>query len=337
MNKMREKIDFVIMWVDGSDPKWLAEKNKYSEKKVSIDDGINRYRDMNLLKYWFRGVEKYTPWVNKIYFVTWGHLPEWLDTSNPKLVIVNHKDFIPKKYLPTFSANCIELNLHRIKDLSEHFVLFNDDIFVINSLDEEYFFKDGLPCDHWKENPLEIESTDDNFFDHIVINDLFLISKNFNKKDVYKNNFNKIFNIKYGRRNMRFLMLLKWKYFTGFECPHTANPYLKSSFKEVWDKNEYFLDRTCLNKFRSMFDVNQWVINWYQMCKGNFSVKNQNKFGKYFALDDDNTDLINYMRDDKASVVCINDTDRAKNFDKAIKQVQKVFDEKLNEKCSFEK
>ena len=132
-------------------------------------------------------------------------------------------------------------------------------------------------------------------------------------------------------------MLLKWKYFTGFECPHTANSYLKSSFKEVWDKNEYFLDRTCLNKFRSMFDVNQWVINWYQMCKGNFSVKNQNKFGKYFALDDDNTDLINYMRDDKASVVCINDTDRAKNFDKAIKQVQKVFDEKLNEKCSFEK
>ena len=86
---MREKIDFVIMWVDGSDPKWLAEKNKYSEKKVSIDDGINRYRDMNLLKYWFRGVEKYTPWVNKIYFVTWGHLPKWLDTSNPKLVIVS--------------------------------------------------------------------------------------------------------------------------------------------------------------------------------------------------------------------------------------------------------
>ena len=64
-------------------------------------------------------------------------------------------------------------------------------MYVINSLDEEYFFKDGLPCDHWKENPLEIESTDDNFFDHIVINDLFLISKNFNKKDVYKNNFNK--------------------------------------------------------------------------------------------------------------------------------------------------
>ena len=56
-----------------------------------------------------------------------------------------------------------------------------------------------------------------------------------------------------------------------------------------------------------------------------------------YTLDDDNTDLINYMRDDKASVVCINDTDRAKNFDKAIKQVQKVFDEKLNEKCSFEK
>ena len=26
-----EKIDFVIAWVDGSDPKWQAEKNKYVE------------------------------------------------------------------------------------------------------------------------------------------------------------------------------------------------------------------------------------------------------------------------------------------------------------------
>ena len=30
---MDEKIDFVIAWVDGSDPNWLKEKNKYAEKK----------------------------------------------------------------------------------------------------------------------------------------------------------------------------------------------------------------------------------------------------------------------------------------------------------------
>ena len=26
---MREKIDFVITYVDGNDPEWLAERNKY--------------------------------------------------------------------------------------------------------------------------------------------------------------------------------------------------------------------------------------------------------------------------------------------------------------------
>ena len=116
---MSEKIDFVVLWVDGSDPKWLKEKNKYSDSKIDIDDTIARYRDMKTFKYWFRAVEKYTPWVNKIHFITWGHVPDWLDTTNPKLNIVNHKDYIPKEYLPTFNSNVIELNLHRIEDLSE--------------------------------------------------------------------------------------------------------------------------------------------------------------------------------------------------------------------------
>ena len=92
---MNQKIDFVIMWVDGSDPAWLEEKNKYLEKKIDTSNAINRYRDMGLLKYWFRGVEKLTPWVNKVHFVTWGHIPSWLNTNNPKLNIVKHEDFIP--------------------------------------------------------------------------------------------------------------------------------------------------------------------------------------------------------------------------------------------------
>ena len=92
------------MWVDGNDPEWQKEKNNY-DKKDNADGSIVRYRDWDLLQYWFRGVEKFAPWVNKVYFITWGHLPKWLDTSNPKLVIVNHKDYIPEEYLPTFSAN----------------------------------------------------------------------------------------------------------------------------------------------------------------------------------------------------------------------------------------
>ena len=325
------------MWVDGSDREWLKEKNKYSEEKTNIDDAINRYRDIGTLKYWFRGVEKYTPWVNKIHFVTWGHIPDWLNVDNPKLNIVNHKDFIPEKYLPTFSANPIELNLHRIKGLAEQFVLFNDDMFILNELSPEYFFKDNLPCDYWKENPFETEKEGSNFFDHIILNDLFVINKNFDKREVIKKNLGKVFNVKYGRSNVRFLMLNRWKYFTGFICPHTANPYLKSSYKDIWDKEYEILDNACSHKFRHILDVNQWVINWWQMCQGNFSVKSNKNVGKYFTLKNYEGDLKDYILSDDSTIVCINDTDKDIDFEKAKKGIIEIFEKKLSEKSSFEK
>ena len=81
---MNGPIDFVMIWVDGNDPEWRKEKSKYDGKVVTASNSEVRYRDWDNLQYWFRGVEKFAPWVNKIHFVTWGHLPEWLDTTNPK-------------------------------------------------------------------------------------------------------------------------------------------------------------------------------------------------------------------------------------------------------------
>ena len=116
-------IDFVLLWVDDSDPESIAQRNQYApEKKFLIDEGEARYRDWGTLKYWFRAVEKFAPWVNKIYFVTCGHVPSWLNLDAEKLVHVKHSDYIPEEYLPTFSSHPIELNINRIKGLSEHFV-----------------------------------------------------------------------------------------------------------------------------------------------------------------------------------------------------------------------
>ncbi len=46
-------IDFVIPWVDGSDPEWIAEFNKYApkEKRRKTDASEQRYRDYGLLRY----------------------------------------------------------------------------------------------------------------------------------------------------------------------------------------------------------------------------------------------------------------------------------------------
>ncbi|MDR2890496.1 MAG: Stealth CR1 domain-containing protein, partial [Alistipes sp.] len=76
------EIDFVVTWVDMDDPEWRVDFAKYSGR-ATTDNSRNetseaRFRDYGFLKYWFRGVERFAPWVRKIHFVTCGQKPEWL-------------------------------------------------------------------------------------------------------------------------------------------------------------------------------------------------------------------------------------------------------------------
>ena len=93
-----------------NDPKWQADFSKYSGRKENTKNGVSeaRFRDNGFLRYWFRGVEKFAPWVRRIHFVTSGQKPEWLDESNPKINLVNHKDYIPEEFLPTYNSVVIE-------------------------------------------------------------------------------------------------------------------------------------------------------------------------------------------------------------------------------------
>src|SRR5699024_5683365 len=152
---------------------WNNEKSLYSPRE--LNDGTEvRYRDLDNLESWFSGVETYAPCVNKIYFITWGHLPHWLNLSHPKLIIVNNQDFITEKYLPTFSSHVIELCLHRIKGLSEKFVYFNDDIFIVNKTTEEDFFKNDLPVDL---GIMDVNVSSDEYFGGAINNSLYIIKK----------------------------------------------------------------------------------------------------------------------------------------------------------------
>lgn len=118
-----KKIDFVIAWLDNSDPEWQDAFYSYlPQDRSSYDLREIRFRNWDNLRYWLRGVEKFAPWVNNIHLITYGQIPDWLNTNAPKLHLVKHSDYIPTKYLPTFSSCPIALNLHRIKELSEHFV-----------------------------------------------------------------------------------------------------------------------------------------------------------------------------------------------------------------------
>lgn len=331
-----KKIDFVITWVDGNDPAWLEEKKKYDVNIPGKASAVNRYRDWDNLQYWFRGVEQFAPWVNKIHFVTWGHVPKWLNTNHPKLNIVKHEDFIPSKYLPTFSANPIELNLHRIKELEDCFVYFNDDMFITQAVKPNDFFVKGLPCDIGSFNILDVDGLDD-IFPHILLNDIAAINRNFPNKKRDLKMYRKWFHYKYGiDANLRTFLLLRWLPFTGFIYSHLPSSIRKETCLTVWEKEEQLLDETCLHKFRDIRDVNQYIFKFWQMAEGEFQPRSM-KIGQHFNIfSSNNNRLYESIEQKKYKLICINDDSDTIDFEKEKNRIIQAFDCILPEKSSFE-
>ena len=327
-----EEIDFLIVWVDGNDPEWQKEKSQYCNN-YDGDNSIIRFRDWNLLKYWFRGVEKYAPWVRKVHFVTWGHLPDWLDTSNEKLNIINHKDYIPREYLPTYNSHTIELNLHRIEGLSEQFVYFNDDMFLIKKTSIEDFFKEGLPVDSAVLSPIIVSDIND--IGYVVANNMGIINKYFNKNDVIKKSISKWVNIKYGKNLLRSLFLMPWRHFPGFFNDHLPQPFLKQTFVSLWEKEYDVIDSTCRNKLRNYHtDVSQWLARYWQLCENRFMPSSIKRGKDLDVVKDDAADFIKRQR---AKMICINDSDKIEDFERLRQNIENAFNEILGEKSSFEK
>ena len=331
------KIDFVIPWVDGRDPVWRKEKYKY----MGIDEpdaGAERYRDMGILKYWFRAVETYAPWVNQVHFITWGHLPAWLNTENPKLHIVNHKDYIPEKYLPTFSSRPIELNLHRIPGLSEQFVYFNDDMFLNQSVSPEFFFKKGLPCDFLHCVPVYFEGTTD-VYAHTTVNALVSVNRYHSYVKLFLRHPTKVINARYrAKTNLENLFRLgNLHHFVGFKNHHLPTAYSKQTFADVWEAIPELLDRVSGNKFRTPYDVNQSLCRYWQLASGRFYPVSLQSRGKFIRVENENSRIVETLENPQIKMVCINDTPYEVNFDQAMAQIVAAYEKKLPNKSSFEK
>ena len=331
-NKIEEKIDIVILWVDGEDKEWQKEKEKYMN--LGGDAGKNRFRDCDNLQYLFRGIDKFAPWVNKIFFITWGHLPKWLDVNNEKIRVIKHEDYIPKEYLPTFNSNVIELNLHRIEELSEKFILFNDDLFLLKPTTEEDFFKNGKPTDVYAEyTQLASNYNDKHYF--MKANILSIINKHFNKPEMVRKNITKMLNFKYGKLNFKTLHSLGFKKkFVGFWNFHNPQPYLKETFRKIWELEHDNLHNACYNKFRDCSDLGHYLCRYWQMVEGNFTPKKDES--RYLCYLNDNTETIKALRSNKYKMVCINDVYVDIDFEKSKTEINNALHEILPDKSQFE-
>ena len=327
-------IDFVVTWVDMNDPQWQANFARYNGK---IDNKKNemseaRFREHGLLKYWFRGVEQFAPWVRKIHFVTCGQRPQWLNANHPKLNLVNHRDYIPTQYLPVFNSNLIEIYIHKIPDLSEYFVYFNDDFFIINTVMPERFFTNGLPND--------IATFRANFgfsqFEKMLKNNMKLINKFFDKKEILKQNHDKWYNAIYGKKTRLTHLLSPYNKFTTLCTPHNAQPYLKATFVDVWAHCNKELQVMSLHRFRSNHDYTPELFRTWQICKGNFEPYNTYYDTKMFPIVLKPQRAIKTILEQSYSLICLNDNVHIRNYERTMHKIREAFESLLPEKSNFE-
>lgn len=281
-----QKIDIVYLWVDGSDKKWLAEKNKWLKKLFNITNtntDAERYRDNGELKYSLRSIEKYIPWVNHIYIITdFNQVPKWLNTKNKKITIIQHSDIMPANIRPTFNSNTIEMSLHNIPNLSERFLLINDDIFCNRPLSPRFFFdKRGrtrtMFCSKHPQKNIDkwLESSDN--YTSTIIRSAKLIDDIYGKK-MYK-----------------------------YSPSHGIDPYIKSSWVECRNHPliKKYIDKNIHNKFRTSTELQRWLFTLYAAVnkRGKLYRSRPHKSSRHKILDFIYNTL-HWYKTGKSSYVC---------------------------------
>ncbi|MDR2890279.1 MAG: Stealth CR1 domain-containing protein [Alistipes sp.] len=340
---MSYDIDIVIPWVDGADPEWRAAFRAARDGTANVpvvvtgaDENSSdiRYRDWDTLRWWFRGVERFAPWVRRIHFVTWGHVPEWLDLQNPRLRVVRHGDYIPAEYLPTFASRPIELCAHLIPGLAERFILFNDDMFFTRPVAEGRFFcaKSGLPRDMARLS-LIARST----ISHTVLNMTEVLNRRHSRAEVMRSHAAKWYSPRYGAGNLlKTLDLSVWRQFAGLADTHMPQPYLRSTFERMWVEEFAILDATCRERFRSPFGVNHWLMRYEQLARGEFSPVGFRDARLDHLAEDRIGEVERYIRARKYAMICLNDSPMLGDFVAVRDRLAKALDHILPQKSSYE-
>lgn len=147
-------IDVVITWVDGNEREHVNKINKYIEDKSKLNNQkfLTRFNQVNEIEFCVKSILKFAPYIRTIFIVTDQQTPTFIknklnSVNYQNIKIIDHKVIFKgyENYLPTFNSNSIETMLNRIPGLAEHFIYFNDDLFLIKETKPTDFFKNGNP------------------------------------------------------------------------------------------------------------------------------------------------------------------------------------------------
>ena len=250
-----EKIDAVITWVDGSEPNYkLKLEENLKNKKI-----INRqYTQANEIDFCVASIIKFAPFVRKIFIVTDKQKPKFSGirhmVSLEKIEIIDHEEIFRDNLdcMPSFNIRSIDALLFKIKNLSDKFIYFNDDMFLIKETTKEDWFKDNkaVLTGSWaKTYNKQLIKT----ISHKIKN-LLNIRPSFNAAQ------SKAANI-VGFHN---------KYFKSFHC---GRPQIKSVIKDFYDKNPQRLINQIRYKFRDGRQYMPYSLCWHLLIKENLYVE----------------------------------------------------------------
>lgn len=338
-----EDIDIVVLWVDGGDAAWQSEKDKYLrlETGKGLDVAANRYRDWETMRYWFRGIETFAPWVRKVHFVTCGQKPEWLNEKCPKLHCVSHADYMPAVALPCFNSSAIEIGIHKIEGLANKFIYFNDDMFLLRKVKPELFFRGDVPVYFGSLHPIIAQGLNANgIMAHIMVNELQIINSHYDCKSELKKNRSKWFlphkvGLKTALMN---LLYSKHSAFIGFGNAHLPVPFLKKTLEEVWDVEKVALEGAVRHRFRKSEDLTQYLFRYWDMARGSFSPISKNRLGGMYKMEKGGV-YRKIIERQLCNMICLQDADESYSeeiFDIVKREVIESFEKILPNKSDFE-
>lgn len=280
-----EPIDAVYTWVDSSDSHW---KDNFTAALADSDNASMsstnraRFTSRDELRYSLRSLEVNLPWINKIYLVTAGQVPSWLETDNTKIVVVDHNEIFADQdsCLPTFNSHAIESRLSYIKNLSEHFIYVNDDVFFGRPLHPNSFFgAAGQVKYSYSDQHFSSSSADA----HLPVNQA-------------ANNNRSLMRRAYGRTTSR-----KFK--------HVAHPQRRAVHERAFELFANELQATARNRFRSPDDVSLPSALAHQIAaREGLGISTEVDYAYVdIAADDVYLKLLRLLNNEKPQMFCINE------------------------------
>ena len=323
-------IDLVYLWVDGSDPKWLEKKRLYTSdlshttEDAAISDNADntdnteannkgRYVNNDELRYSLRSVEKYVPWVRKIFIITDNQHPEWLKLDHPAIQIVDHKEILPPETLPCFNSSVIEYFLYKIPGLADHFLFANDDMFFHKKLSPDYFFdNEGVPYIRLKRK----------FFGKWHYPIKRLIRKKLGQYITMVVEGAALVEEKYG------------VFYSGIPH-HNVDTYVKEDYRDAVE--HVFaaeVQRSLQSHIRKYGDIHRSAFSYYALAAGKGHLKYVGR-SESIRINVYKPNFEKYLNRYHPNLFCLNDSQRVKEADRL--RIKPFLEELYPEKSSFEK